>query len=116
MKVIVTGGRNFTDVNLVREVLSDINPTLIIHGKCKGADTFASEYAEINGIKEKKYPYLSEHGRAGGPIRNKQMIDENKDAMLTGKINQNEIARKYKVHYTTIYDILKGRTWKHLKK
>ena len=82
MKVIVTGGRNFTDVNLVWEVLSDINPTLIIHGKCKGADTFASEYAELNGIKEKKYPYPSEHGRAGGPIRNKQMIDENKDAML----------------------------------
>ena len=34
----------------------------------------------------------------------------------TGKISQNDIAKKYGVHYTTIYDILKGRTWKHLKK
>lgn len=64
------------------EVLADIKPTLIIHGKCKGADTFASEYAELNGIPEKKYPYPSEHGRAGGPIRNRMMINENPDAIV----------------------------------
>lgn len=26
-----------------------------------------------------------------------------------------ELARKYRVHYTTIYDIREGRSWRHLK-
>lgn len=82
MKVIVTGGRNFTDVNLVWEVLADLSPTLLVHGNCKGADKISSEYAELNDIPEKKYPYPSQHGRAGGPIRNKRMIDENLDGIL----------------------------------
>lgn len=82
MKVIVTGGRDYHNYLKVKSVLDYFKPTLIIHGDCSGADWEASVYAEQYDIEQKKYPYPSHLGRAGGPIRNKQMCEENQDATV----------------------------------
>lgn len=82
MKVIITGGRLYNDSDKIKEVLDFFKPTLIIHGDCAGADTLAKEYAIERGITHKPYPYPKSYGRAGGPIRNRQMCSENKDGLL----------------------------------
>ncbi len=82
MKVIVTGGRDYSDKERVFSILDHFNPEIIIHGDCSGADHYAKEWAKINKKKEIKYPYLSQYGKAGGPIRNKQMCSEHTDAVL----------------------------------
>ena len=82
MKIIVTGGRDYSDATKVYSTLDHFNPDIIIHGDCSGADTLASKWAKKNNKQEIPYPYPGEHGRAGGPIRNRQMCEEHSDALL----------------------------------
>ena len=82
MKIIVTGGRDYADANKVFTTLDHFNPNVIIHGACSGADSFASEWAKKNNKQEIPYPYPSQYGRAGGPIRNRQMCEDHPDATL----------------------------------
>jgi hypothetical protein len=82
MKVIVTGGRDYANAEKVKSVLDHFKPELIIHGDCSGADTLAKKYALANKIPHLPYPYPGQYGRAGGPIRNQQMCEENQDATL----------------------------------
>jgi len=50
---------------------------VIIHGDCRGADRLAGQAAEQLGLTVRAYPaQWDSHGRAAGPIRNQQMIDE----------------------------------------
>lgn len=81
-KCIVTGGRDYQDYNVVKAVLRKFNPTVIIHGDCSGADFLCKTYAIRNKIEQIPYPYLSEFGRAGGPMRNRQMCGNHRDATL----------------------------------
>lgn len=43
MKVLITGGRNYTDFNAFEHALSQLSfkPELIVHGGARGADTLA---------------------------------------------------------------------------
>lgn len=83
MKVIVTGGRDYQDLNKLAEVLDKIKPTLIIQGGATGADSLADIYALNKGIECKTYPAnWSKHGRAAGPIRNREMLEANRDATV----------------------------------
>jgi len=53
--------------------------TVVIHGAQRGADTIAGEIAEAMGFEVIPYPAdWHKHGRAAGPIRNQQMLDEGK--------------------------------------
>ena len=81
-KVIITGGRDYGDLGMVREVLDFINPDLVIHGGCTGADDMANEWAIELDVNRVCYPYLYEYGKAGGPIRNKRMCEEHPDAIV----------------------------------
>ena len=57
--------------------------TVIIHGAAKGADSLASEWAALNEVKEEVFPAdWKTHGRAAGPIRNQQMLDEGKPDLV----------------------------------
>jgi hypothetical protein len=83
MKVIVSGGRDYNDADSIFEVLRQLEPTLIIHGGCSGADALAASYAVRLGIECRSYcADWSTHGRAAGPIRNRKMLEENQDAIL----------------------------------
>jgi hypothetical protein len=80
MRVLVCGGRDYQDKDKVFAVLDEIHAqtsiSSIIHGCASGADTLGSDWAWIRGIDEERYPAdWKTHGKAAGPIRNRQMLN-----------------------------------------
>lgn len=88
MKVLVCGGRDFVSYEYLKTVLSAIQVTHepfteIIHGAARGADELAGIYAQRHQIPCKAFPAdWRTHGKAAGPIRNKQMLDEGRPDMV----------------------------------
>jgi len=78
--ILVTGDRNWTNVERVIKVLECFpKNTIIVHGNARGADTIAWLVAEELGMTVRKYPAKwSEYGRAAGSIRNKLMYETEK--------------------------------------
>lgn len=75
MKVLVCGGRDYSDRDVLFYVLDCHKPTEIISGMARGADSLAAEYAVRFGIKlQKFYANWSLHGNSAGPIRNRLML------------------------------------------
>ena len=96
IKIIIAGPRDFTNQSFVFSALDivfskltknqrkDNNPLEIknlesieiIEGGATGIDTLAKFYAINKNIKYKEFPAdWNKHGRAAGPIRNKQMAE-----------------------------------------
>lgn len=88
MKVLVCGGRNFSDELTVGSWLGGIHKnngpiTLLIEGGASGADFLARKFAHWQGIPVKTFPAeWSKLGRPAGPIRNKRMLDEGKPDLV----------------------------------
>lgn len=88
MKVLVCGGRDFEDYDMLKTVLSALQVekgafTLIIHGAARGADRMAGQYARRHGIAEQAVSAdWDKHGKAAGPIRNKQMLELGKPDLV----------------------------------
>lgn len=81
-KLIIAGGRDFSDYDLLKsnldailEKLSENNINLIIVcGMAKGADMCGWNWARDNNIPILEYPANWKlHGKAAGPIRNQEM-------------------------------------------
>lgn len=82
-RVLVCGGRDFSDRDYAFSVLDgyyDLYGRAIcalIHGDAPGADQIGDAWARRHDIPVLRYPALWKiHGRAAGPIRNQQMLDE----------------------------------------
>lgn len=76
MRVLVTGGRNYTDVERIYSALDALGVTLLIHGGASGADTEAGRWADFHGVPCMVFPApWAHHGRAAGPIRNGWMLE-----------------------------------------
>jgi hypothetical protein len=77
MKLIIAGGRNYDMSTEDYHKLSDIGGiSEIVSGGCSGADMSGEQYAHLNKIPVKMfYANWNVHGRAAGPIRNKQMAE-----------------------------------------
>jgi hypothetical protein len=78
LKVIVAGGRDFDDYNLLEEKLNNLfsktADVLIISGMADGADSLAVKYAEENKLRVSEFPAKwQKHGRASGFRRNVEM-------------------------------------------
>lgn len=90
MKVIVCGGRTYSaqvverwlDIAAASELGGEI--TCVVHGGAAGADFGARLWAEHSCVPSIQYPAnWKKHGRAAGPKRNQQMLDEQKpDAVI----------------------------------
>ena len=104
MRILVCGGRDFTDEELVNRILNQFynehgqEYITIIHGGAKGADSLAGKWGKESGVPVEVYPAdWKKHGRAAGPIRNKQMLDEGKPdiviAFKGGKGTRNMITQ-----------------------
>jgi hypothetical protein len=89
-KLLVTGTRNPTTGLMgdrVRYALGSIAYQLcpeggeLLYGEASGVDTTAKEFWESLGpeYSTRGFPYKSELGRAGGPIRNQEMVDAGPD-------------------------------------
>ena len=75
MRVLVCGGRDLGDRELVDRTLAPLGITLLIEGGAPGADTLAAEWAWENGVHTARVNALWErHGRAAGPLRNSAML------------------------------------------
>jgi YspA, cpYpsA-related SLOG family len=94
MRLLVCGSRTFSDGSYLYDILDEVSIKydidVLIHGDAKGADTLAKEWAETVGLdKIEAYPAdWDKHGRAAGPIRNKQMLDEGKPDLVVAFIDK----------------------------
>lgn len=77
MRVLVCGGRDYLDKAVVYDTLINIQPTEICQGGANGADFLAKQWAENWNIPCKEFrANWKKYGKAAGPIRNKQMLEE----------------------------------------
>ena len=82
-RVIIVGGREFQDYELVRQKCDyylqnklKSDTVIIVSGHATGADTLGERYARERGLECELHPAdWNKHGKAAGPIRNAQMAD-----------------------------------------
>lgn len=79
MRVLVCGGRDYTDKTRINNALTKMHMkhgiTILIEGAARGADTLARQWAEQHGIEVKSFKAnWAEHGHAAGPMRNQAML------------------------------------------
>lgn len=98
MRVLVCGGRDFADYAYLEAELDSFEYRIqhLIQGGCKsfnqqtrtwdGADFLAKAWANAQGERGptmEEFPAnWSKYGRAAGPIRNQQMLDEGKPHLV----------------------------------
>ena len=83
MRILVAGGRNYSDSETVKRVLDTYKPSEIAQGGASGADREAALWAHDNDVPCATYPAAWEkHGRAAGPIRNAWMLDDFKPDLV----------------------------------
>lgn len=132
MKVLVTGGRDYQEKEIVFWALEQLEEYLherkqeiaaVIHGDAKGADTLADQWAQENGVLQVRCPGNTKfYGfKAFGPVRNRQMLLLKPDLVVAfpggnGTANMIATAKKhgYKVWQPTegvsIWDFMKPYT------
>ena len=113
MKVLVCGGRDFNDIDLLYSTLDefhrDFTIDVIIKGCAKGADQLAGRWAESRDITQDQYPAKwGVYGRSAGYKRNTQMLVEGKPDIVIafpggrGTAMMMDIARRADVHVIDI--------------
>lgn len=115
MRVIIAGSRDITDYNLLVSIIKESNLTItqIICGGATGVDALGEKYAKENNIELKYYrANWTNHGKATGPIRNRQMA-ENADALIAiwdgaSRGTMNMISEANKKDLLSIIKILKS--------
>jgi len=113
IRLIVCGGRDFLDWHVVWMRLDQVHSkrgiSQIIAGGCSGADAFATDWARKNDVPIREYYAAWEkHGKAAGPIRNQQMIDDGKpDGLIAfpGGRGTNDMVLRAQVAGLTVWDL-----------
>lgn len=92
MRILVCGDRNWTNQALIDQTLSKLHNHAVVYsgriecvieGEARGADRMGRIAAELLGVPVLKFPALWDvYGRAAGPIRNQQMLDEGKPTLV----------------------------------
>jgi len=87
MRVLVCGGRDFTDTAYAYRVLDKLHSRMgfdvVIEGDARGADRIAGYWARRSRITNLKFRAdWARDGKAAGPIRNQRMLDEGKPDLV----------------------------------
>ena len=84
MRVLCCGDRNWSSYKIIRRELEKLrSDTIIIEGCANGADSISGDIASEIGYRLLEFPAdWNKYGRAAGPIRNKQMLDEGKPDLV----------------------------------
>ena len=106
-KVVVAGGRDFTNYNLLKEKVDNIlsqkkltHKILILSGKSIGADSLGEIYALENNLEILSYPAdWDKFGKKAGVKRNAEMIND-ADALIAFW-NGNSQGTKYMIDIAT---------------
>ena len=112
-KVIIAGGRDFNDYQLLElncnHYLKNKFPNIeIVSGKARGADYLGERYAENYLLDVKEFPADWSIGKSAGYIRNKQM-QEYADALIAfwdgiskGTFNMIELMKEAEKPYRVV--------------
>lgn len=88
MRILVTGSREWTDTEVIRQALAEhaklTEKTVVIDGACpRGADKIAHWFAVAWGWRTERYLADWEtHGKRAGFIRNAEMVAAGADVCL----------------------------------
>ena len=89
MRILITGSRDWTDVNIIRDAIgrvlagSDPQFVWIVTGACPtGADFIAAHLAKEFGFRLEEHPADWSQGRSAGPKRNAKMVGLGADVCL----------------------------------
>jgi hypothetical protein len=92
MRILVCGGRTFTDKQLFLQKMAEIEQkygpfrptaTVIINGGARGADTLAAEYGYSRCFAVRTFHAdWAKFGKRAGGLRNQQMLDEAKPDLV----------------------------------
>lgn len=101
VRVIVCGGRDYTDADAIRERLAVLHDAhsdaVVIHGAAPGADSWAGYIAGTLGFTVDVHPAnWARHGKPAGPIRNQEMLDSGADLVIAfpgGRGTQDMVTR-----------------------
>lgn len=108
-RVLVCGGRNYSDRKRVANELCALAPSVVIHGGAPGADSIANEWTYVHRVKREVYkPDWARHGKAAGPIRNAKMLSKsNPDLVLAfpGGTGTADMVRKAKAAGVRVIEI-----------
>ena len=110
MKVIIAGGRDFTNYEVLRNACDYYlqrkhhEEIEIVSGRARGVDQMGERYAKERGFKIKYFPAeWSRYNKSAGYIRNKQMA-EYADALIAfwdgksrGTKHMIELAKQYEL-------------------
>lgn len=93
IRVVVTGGRDYTDRNVVFSGLDAIHGKLriksLVHGAATGVDSLAEEWAALNGVECVRCPAdWDRYGKAAGPIRNAEILNLDPDIVIAFPVNR----------------------------
>lgn len=86
MRILFTGSRDFTNVDMVVGVILEYNPihTVLIHGGAEGLDTIVDRIGKKLGFQVVCYEAGWEHSKRDGILRNSQMLHEAKPDKVIG--------------------------------
>lgn len=118
-RVLVTGGRNFTDRPAMFRALDTLaqlfGPLFIIEGAARGADAAAARWAECRSSdpavcsgRVTVPADWSRHGKRAGPIRNTEMLVLHRPNIVLaapGGTGTADMVRKAKAAGLPVYDL-----------
>lgn len=94
MVVLVCGSRNWSNFEVILSRLAVLSPSRVIHGGCAGADELSGKAAKQLGFEVQVFKAdWKRFGRAAGPMRNKQMLDEGRPDLVLAFHNDLENSR-----------------------
>jgi hypothetical protein len=85
--LLITGDRYWSDYPFILQSLTAwherVGINMLVHGACRGADLLGAKAADRLGIPSSSHPAdWDKHGRAAGPIRNRQMLIDHPEIEL----------------------------------
>lgn len=114
MKLLVCGGRDFTDsefgFNRIEELHAKTPVTRLICGMARGGDAIGLAWARQHGIAVDEYhPDWDRLGPSAGPIRNQQMLDEGKPDVVLGLPGQKGTAHMLRISRAAGVEVVECR-------
>lgn len=119
MKIGIVGSRTFNNYELLKQIVSQYNPSHIVSGGANGADSFAEQYAnEFNIPITIHYPNWDKYGKSAGFKRNKLIVDDSEmiiafwDKKSKGTVHSINLAKEQKKNIVLIlFDINDKQKW-----
>lgn len=92
-RVLVCGNRDYDERERIWNTLAAVhgmyNIDVLIEGEARGADSHARDWARENDVWVAPFPAdWKTYGKAAGPVRNKQMLDEGKPDIVYAFTNK----------------------------